>query len=155
MAGQVAWLTRGIMASGRCRFGGPVEMTTHPSHGSEQDGQRSFLPVLAHFSVLVFIVGVPSFAGPLVVWLMSRDRDPAASEAAREALNFAITAFIYAVTLGTAAVVSFFSEALTAFVISLVALGVVFLAALVLPVVAAVRVSAGERYRYPFTIRFV
>jgi uncharacterized Tic20 family protein len=113
------------------------------------------LVLAAHLSALVGLVGVPSPLGPLVVWLVKREAHPFVDDQGKEALNFNLSAFLYAVGI-----------TVVGFVLSVVTLGIglilfvpVFLAAfvawVVLVVVAATRASKGERYRYPLTIRFV
>ena len=113
------------------------------------------LVLAAHLSALVGLLGVPSPLGPLVVWLAKRDSHPFVDDQGKEALNFNLSAFLYAV--GIFAV---------GFVFSFVTLGIglllfipiffaVAIAWLVLVVIGAVRASRGELYRYPLTIRFI
>ena len=99
---------------------------------------------LAHLSALVMFVGVPSLVGPLVVWLVKKD-DPYIEAHAREALNFNISFLIYAIVAGIAVIL----------LIGLLALPVIFVAWLVLVIVAAIKTADGEFYRYPLTMRLV
>jgi uncharacterized Tic20 family protein len=110
---------------------------------------------LAHLSALVGLFGLPSLLGPLVVWLTKREEDPYIDAQAKEALNFNISVLLYVV-----------GAAVVAMMITVVTLGLglllvvpVFIAAyvgwVVLVVVAAIKSSRGEPYRYPATIRFV
>jgi hypothetical protein len=83
--------------------------------------------------------------GPLVVWLARREDSPFVAAHAKEALNFNIS-----VLLG----------ALVCTVLMLVFIGIVlgtalFIAWLVLILVAAIKASEGELYRYPFSLRFI
>lgn len=96
-------------------------------------------------AVLSHVLGVfVSFLAPLVVFLTRDRRDFARFEAA-QALNFTITvALAYLV-----------SWALTLLLIGFVLLPVVFVWSVVLAIIAAVRSSRGEWYRYPLTIPFV
>jgi hypothetical protein len=109
------------------------------------------LGVVAHLSALIGLAGVPSFIGPLAVWLLHRDRDPWVAEQARDALNFNLSLLIY----GGAAL------ALTILTIGLGLLVVVpaaIVAAagwLVVTVLAAIRAADGGRYRYPLTLRLI
>ena len=99
---------------------------------------------IAHLSALVMFVGVPSLVGPLIVWLAKKD-DPYVEAHAREALNFNISYLIWAIIAGISVLL----------LIGLLALPFVFIAWLVLVVVAGIRAANGEFYRYPLTIRFL
>ncbi len=101
------------------------------------------------------LVGIPSPLGPLVLWLVKRESHPFVDAHGKEALNFNLSALIYAIGL-----------AVVGFVFSFVTLGFglfllipLFIAAavvwLVAVIVAAVKASKGELFRYPLTIRFV
>ncbi|MGH9051832.1 MAG: DUF4870 domain-containing protein, partial [Acidimicrobiia bacterium] len=86
-----------------------------------------------------------AFVGPLVIWLVKREEHPFIALHAKEALNFNISVLIYAAV---------------AFVLAFVLIGIPLLVAigvgwLVLTVVAAVKASGGQPYRYPLTIRFL
>lgn len=108
--------------------------------------------MFAHLSALLaLLIGLP-FIGPLVIYLVKKDADPFVAEHAREALNFNISVFIYSIV---SFVVVF---ALTIVLIGFLLIPLLFgigIAWLVLLIVAAVKANAGERYRYPLTIRMV
>jgi uncharacterized Tic20 family protein len=102
--------------------------------------------VAAHLSTFAgLVVPFGSVIGPLTVWLTRRDRDPFIDQAGREALNFGITIAIYGAVLLVAA--------LMLVGIPLLMVGVV--AWVVLSSLAAVKVSQGQPYRYPLTLRLV
>ncbi len=98
---------------------------------------------LVHLSPLVAsVVGLP-FLGPLIIYLVLRDRGPFVRHHAAQALNFQIIVMI-------ALVVSF--------ILAIVTLGLLFfvpivigIGALVFAIVAAVAANRGEWYRYPMT----
>lgn len=123
-------------------------MTTHTTETHlatrEVSSQSRNLATLSHLSAFVTFVGIPSMIGPLVMWLVHRN-DPFVEEQAKDALNFNISFLIYGV-------VAAFSIIL---LVGLIALPVVVITWFVLVIVAAVKASQGEDYRYPFTIRFV
>lgn len=100
---------------------------------------------IAHFSALVMFIGIPSFVGPLVVWLMKKDQDEFVAMNAKEALNFNISFFLYAVVSALLIVVG----------VGLLLLPAVGVAWLVLVIIAGVKSSSGEYYTYPFTLRLV
>jgi hypothetical protein len=95
------------------------------------------------------ILGVWAFflgaAGPLVVLLVMGPRSPYVRAQAVESLNFNISILVYSIV---------------AWILAFILVGFVILAALfviqiVFTVIATVRVSNGETYRYPLTFRLV
>jgi uncharacterized Tic20 family protein len=99
---------------------------------------------MTHLSAFVGLFGIPSLFGPLAVWLLKKD-DPYIVEEAIEALNFNISFLLYAVVAGISIIA----------LVGVILLPMVLITWFVLTIVAAVRTSDGETYRYPFTIRFV
>lgn len=109
----------------------------------------------AHLASLVALVGVPSILGPLVVWLVKRDDHPFVADQARESLNFQISVLIYAIVGGIAALV-FGLATLGIGFIAVIPIAIVFaLGVFLLPIIAAIKASDGDRYRYPLTLRFI
>lgn len=99
--------------------------------------------MLAHFLGLVPIPFV-NVLGPLLVWLIKKDKSSFIDAHAREAANFQITFLI-------AFLISFW---LCAVLIGFLLLGIVILTNLVLVFTAAVKAKHGESFRYPFSLRF-
>ena len=108
--------------------------------------------VAAHLSALVsiFIAGL-AFIGPLVVYAVKKD-DPYVRRHAAEALNFQLSALIYALVLGLIFIVSLLFIVGLLLIPLLIALAVAWF---VLICIAAVKAGDGHEYRYPLTIRFV
>ena len=103
--------------------------------------------MLAHLSALagLIIPLVGNVVGPLVVSIARGDQSSFVGAHAKEALNFNIT-----VTLA----------ALACFLLMLVFVGfllgsALFIAWLVMTLIAAIRASEGAAYRYPFSLRLV
>lgn len=126
-----------------------------PGSGYVQPSDSRTWATAAHLSAFVALLGVPSFVGPLVVWLVRREQDAYAGEHAREALNFNLSVLVYVVVGGAVAGVLTLATlgiGLALFVpLALLAL----LGWVVVTAIAATRASNGEVYRYPLTIRFV
>jgi uncharacterized Tic20 family protein len=98
------------------------------------------LAVLVHLSGIFFSV-IPS----LIVWLLKKDDNPYLGDQSREALNFQITVLIaYAA-----------SFILMVLVIGFALYAFIWLANIVLCIIAAVAASKGEHYRYPLTLRLI
>lgn len=122
--------------------------------GQPDQPQESGWALAAHLSLLVMIVGVPGFLGPLVVFFLKPADDQRAAAEAREALNFGLSLLLYAVALLVLGVVAMFDGTWTGIAaVALIGLALL-LASLVLPIIASVKVAGGDRYRYPLTMRF-
>ena len=98
---------------------------------------------LSGFAGFVFPLG--SIIGPLVLWLVKREEWPFVDDQGKEALNFQISWMIYMLL---AIIPSFF-------LIGIPILIGLFIAGIILVILAAIRSNEGERYRYPMTIRFI
>jgi uncharacterized Tic20 family protein len=100
----------------------------------------------AHLSALAgMIVPFGNVIAPLIVWLVKRDQSPLVDREGKEALNFQLSMTIYMLV----------SALLIFAFIGIPLLVVVCVLDLVLTIVAAIKTSSGESYRYPFTIRFL
>lgn len=110
--------------------------------------------MLCHLAALAGLVvpSVGTVVGPLVVWLIKRNDHPAIDANGKESLNFQISMFIYIWALGLTGL------ATTFLLIGFGILALAFVAGivgLVYSVIASIKVSNGESFRYPFTIRFL
>jgi uncharacterized Tic20 family protein len=85
------------------------------------------------------------FLGPLIIWMIKKDDSPFVDRHGKEALNFQLTMLIAWVASGL----------LTLACIGFILLPVVLIVDLVFCILAAVKSSRGEEYRYPISIRFV
>lgn len=103
--------------------------------------------MLCHLTALVAFLGVPfgHILGPLVVWLIKKNEYPFVDEQGKESLNFQISVTIYSIPLFV----------LVFLLIGIPLLIALFIADLILVIVAAVKASNGESYHYPLTIRFI
>jgi hypothetical protein len=99
----------------------------------------------AHWSALVAAIVALSFLGPLIVMLTKGSESPYVRRQAVESLNFQLSILIYGV-------VSFI---LCFVIVGFILLPVVGIIWLVFTIIATVRASRGEEYRYPLTIRMV
>jgi len=108
--------------------------------------------MLVHLSALTgFFSFAGFFLGPVVVWLTQRERFPAVKPHFEEALNFQISLVLYAVVLVVLSVVTLGIGLLVTWPFFL-AIGI---ADLIFPILAAIKASEGQPYRYPLTIRFL
>lgn len=92
-----------------------------------------------------FIIPFGSIIGPLVMWLIKKEESEFINYHGKESLNFQISIAIYAIISGILALVLIG-------ILFLIALGIIWI---VFIIIASVKTSEGEEYRYPLTIRFV
>jgi hypothetical protein len=128
----------------------PEPASPEPARQAPSSDSRN-IGAIAHLSAFAMFAGVPSFIGPLVVWLLTKDRDQFAAGEAREALNFNLSLLLYTVA---AIVVMIATLGLGLIVIVPVAL-IAAPAWLILTVLAAIRAADGQPYRYPLTLRLI
>jgi hypothetical protein len=81
----------------------------------------------------------------LIIWRTKGETMPFVAEQAKESLNFQITVFLLAVIFGVLALI----------LIGFVLLWILGLVNLILVIIAAITVSDGKPYRYPFCLRLV
>lgn len=116
-------------------------------HGATSDDR--VLAVLAHLSpIIAFIVSVGflSVLGPLLIWLIFRERSHLVRNAAATAFNFHITVWV-AIIIGW---ICFLTIVLipAAIVLWVLAIG----AQVVFSILGAVRANRREIYTYPFQV---
>ena len=123
---------------------------TEPSFESEpsrdlQPDERN-LALIAHPGTLAgYFVGFGHILVPLVIWLLKKDESEFVRENALESLNFQISMTIWAMISGV----------LTFVLIGIPMLFVLGIVAIVCIILATIKASNGETYRYPLTIRLV
>jgi uncharacterized Tic20 family protein len=123
----------------------PVAPPPPSDNGLPSSEQRQWA-MFAHLSALIgLIVPFGNVLGPLVIWLVQKDKMAFVDDQGKEALNFQITVF-------GAAVISFF---LMFILIGFLLIFVVGLGALVFTIIAAIKANEGVAYRYPLTIRLI
>ena len=86
-----------------------------------------------------------SFIPSLVVWLLKKDDSEYIAAQAKEALNFQVTLLL----------AQFIAYILIFILVGFLLLGLIWLFNIVFCIIAAVKSSKGERYRYPLTLRLI
>jgi uncharacterized Tic20 family protein/DNA-directed RNA polymerase subunit RPC12/RpoP len=98
-------------------------------------------------SLLGLLVGGITFLGPLVCWLVKKDSSKFVDYNGKESLNFQINILLYVLlSIPIAIVTCGFGFVLT---IAIVVYGIV------MPIIAGIKASSGERYRYRYTFRLI
>ncbi|MGB3828159.1 MAG: DUF4870 domain-containing protein [Ornithinimicrobium sp.] len=104
--------------------------------------------ILAHLSAPVAAlvsVGMLNFVGPLIIWAIYKDRSQRVRHAAAGAFNFNLSLWILYAVLVVASILS-----LGLLLIVTIPIGiVVWIASMVLHIMAAIKASNGEVYTYP------
>ena len=123
----------------------PPQPLTGPSVNSIVNARTWSAACHASALLGVFVHFPGHLIPPLVVWLAKRDESPEIDAHGKEAVNFQLSMLIYNIV---------------AAVFCIILIGFVFLAVLwvlnaVLSIVAAIKASDGQLYRYPMTIRFI
>lgn len=98
------------------------------------------IATITHLAGTVF-----SFVPALLIWALKKDDSAYISNQAKEALNFQITVLMAQFVAGILAFI------LIGFVFMLI----IWLANVVLCIIAAISTSKGEQYRYPLTLRLI
>lgn len=103
--------------------------------------------MVCHLAGLAGFTAIP-FAGiiaPLIVWHIKRDQHAFIDANGKEAVNFQLSILIYTIV----------SCLLIFVLIGFVLLPLLFLFDLIVVIIAGLKASNGESYRYPLTIRFL
>lgn len=95
--------------------------------------------------MLCHLLGLVSFIGPLIIWLIQREAMPYVDDQGKEALNFQISILIYMTISG----VLFFCG------IGIILGLAVAIFNIVMLIIASIAANNGERYRYPLCIRLI
>lgn len=120
----------------------PESVTPPPAPAAGASSDDRNVALITHLSGIIL-----GFIVPLIVWLMHKDRSDKAylNGQAKEALNFQITILIGYVICWILAFI----------LIGALLLPLLWIVNLVFCILAAVAVSKGETYRYPFALRLI
>ncbi len=109
--------------------------------------------MLCHLSALAgYVIPFGNIIGPLVIWQIKKNEFPSVEEHGKASLNFQLTVLIALVVSGTAA-----------FLLSFVCIGfllipaviAVALCGLIFAIIAGIKASNGEPYRYPWSLKLI
>jgi uncharacterized Tic20 family protein len=124
----------------------PMETTPPPPASSSSADLRTW-NVLCHASALLgfFFPWAGHILAPLIVWLVKRGDSPEIDAHGKESVNFQLSMLIYSVISGILCLV----------LIGFVLLAILHVLNVVFVIIASIRASEGNFYRYPLTIRFL
>ena len=112
--------------------------TAQPKPEISQDAKN--LAMLCHLLGLI-----TNFLGPLILWLLKKDDDAFIDSNGKEALNFQLTVLFGMIASGI----------LTFLCIGALLMPVIMVLDIVFSIIACVKASKGEDYRYPLCVRLV
>jgi uncharacterized Tic20 family protein len=124
-----------------------VETGTQISEADKPSKDACTWAMLSHIFGLgwVIIPAVGGIIGSLIIWQIKKDQHPFVDRHGKESLNFQISMLIYGIAAGLSILIC----------VGTVLLPAVVIADIVFVIIAAIKASQGEEYRYPITIRFV
>jgi uncharacterized protein len=102
--------------------------------------------MFCHLSALLayFAAGM-TFLGPLICWLIKKDMSRFVDENGKESLNFQLNILVYTV-IGIALICAF---------VGIVIIPAVHVYSIVCVIIAGIKASQGEMFRYPFIFRLI
>lgn len=100
-------------------------------------------------SLLWLLMPVAHLLAPLAIWYFVKRDDPEVEHHAKEAFHFQANMLLWTLVGGLMVLTCLLSP------FGLLVVGTAMILAAVMPIVAAVKASAGERYRYPLIVRFL
>lgn len=119
---------------------------TDKKKGSMDQKQEKTWAIFCHLGALAgCIMPLGNVIGPLVIWLVKKNESSLINDEGKESLNFQISWAIYFLV----------SLILTFVFIGFILLGALLIFNLVMIIMAAIKVSNGEKFSYPLTIRFI
>ncbi|WP_370478502.1 DUF4870 domain-containing protein [Tamlana flava] len=145
------------------------------------DNHQKNIATFIHLSTFTrFFIPFGNFIGPIVLWIANKDKSEFIDANGKQAINFQLSIFLYAVILGTLTIPFFIFKVLNGldfvdfhgfhdFHINmskpspLLYLGgflgalaiIAFIVELVLIVIASLKAREGQVYKYPLTINFL
>ncbi len=121
----------------------------HDPHAKDLSIPKSerTLAMIMHLSAISGYLFLPfgNVIIPLIIWLMKKDESAFIDHQGREIINFQLSMLFYFAI----------SAVLIVVLIGFVLIGILYVYAILVTIVAAVRVSDGVRFRYPATIRLI
>jgi uncharacterized Tic20 family protein len=131
----------------------PVTTPSAPPPPNPESSTRTW-NMLCHLSALAGLLGVPfgNIIGPLVVWQLKKNEFPSVEIHGKAALNFQITMTI-ALAISVAVMVMGFFLCIGWLLLPVVIL--IALAGTIFAIIAGIKASNGEDYKYPWSLELV
>ena len=123
----------------------PIDPVDNPPPTSGQDRSWCIGLHLSGLAGLLFSFALAHIIAPLIIWLVKRAESPVIDATGKEVLNFQISYTLYFAV----------SALLWFFCVGFFVTGAFAIAWLAFIIIAAIKTSNGEFYRYPYIIRFL
>ncbi len=121
------------------------EQSQAASKQEQAQPEQALTSEAKNMAMLCHILGLVGILGPLIAWIIVKDKHPFVDSEGKEAINFQISMLIY----------WFIAGLLTVVAIGVILMPVLLLLNLIFVILAAVSASGGKPYRYPIAIRFI
>lgn len=123
-----------------------AETIEHESRNTNLSPDERDWGMFCHLAVFTgFLIPLGNVIGPLVIWLMKKEKYPFVAYHGKEVLNFQLSVLIALLV----------SWVLVFVLIGFLLLPAVIITALVLTIIGIVKAGNGEYYRYPFSFKFI
>lgn len=145
------------------------------------DNHQKNIATFIHLSTFSrFVIPFGNFIGPIVLWVMNKDKSDFIDAHGKQAINFQISVLLYAIILGTISIPFFIFKIFNGFDFidfhgfqnfhitigkpspllyiggALGFLAIIgFILELIFIVIASLKARDGKLYKYPFTINFL
>ncbi len=122
------------------------QSASRPGVSNAPSRKEQVWAMLCHLGTLSgFFIPFGNVLAPLIIWVVLKDESPLVADQGKEALNFQISVFIYA---------------LAASLLILIVIGIPLLIAVVIfdvvvTIIASVKAGEGHFYRYSFNLRLI
>lgn len=126
-----------------------------PQSGPDHSETRLWNTLVHAISLTGLMTGLGFILGPLIVWMIQRERFPSVDQHGKESINLNLSMLIYQVGLVVGGfVVGVLTCGLGMWVAGVASL-VLVAAHLVLVIVASAQAWSGGFYRYPYILRLI
>lgn len=123
-----------------------MDLSSSDEGVTTDDEDEQMWGLLLHLSAFAgFLIPFGNLIGPIIIWQVKKDESNFLDEVGREAVNFQIAITIY----------TFVSALLIPVFIGLLLIVAVALGMIVFTVIAAIKASDGECYRFPMIFRVI
>jgi uncharacterized Tic20 family protein len=122
----------------------PADPDLGASYPTALTSEEKTWGMLCHLSTLLaYFAGGMTFLGPLVCWLIKKDSSNFVDYHGKESLNFQLNILVY----------TLICLPLICVVVGIFLLGAVHVYSIVCVIIAGIKASNGELFRYPFIFR--
>lgn len=126
-----------------------------PQPGPESSDSRMWNALAHGISLTGYVTGLGFILGPLIVWMLQRERFPSVDQHGKESMNLNLTALIYQVGLVVAGMILGVMTCGIGMWVAGLAMVLLGVAHLVLVIMGTAQAWSGGFYRYPYILRLI